>query len=869
MTKFAFKNNLNYNYWVEKRTAAGIIDNIVDRKKNINDFYDYLRKKFDYNSTLLAQLNKVINEYSGEIEKADRESDQEKIGRCFFQICHEADAIDLVRDKDNRGKEIGERAEKVFQQNTLFNFNQVSEENMDTLKRYLFRYAGRDYGLDGIAFYFDFVLQEIFLTYIPNELKKELEENPRTNFSRLDQDKWNNARNKLLKEIINNFKKADDNVALDLSRTEKSIQEVYPEFIQLIEEAKKSQDGKPDKEEGKFDKDREDALITDPQTGTNWNPVLTEGEKEIINDPNLDSSEAIQAAANLLSHLRSIRNDKANGGPGSLADWNSAEKVNKAIDDFQEKHYNNILSYQIAKENTDQGKAWKAVNSNTKFKNIAENIHKRYKELICNVSKHQTLENQIEELRERKKKVSEVTAKINEYWDEDKNQIIELKEKANVLGSNWGEKLLEKSTVEEIATEGDKLIKNIDERRKKEENKKEEYEKEIQKNVDEAWRFINNWHLTEEKANDLLRELRKFQIEWGASPIPAKYRALVEKDKPGLGDKSLSKTADRLQTRIRGERAIQTIKRELDDLNNDVDARVDQIRDLMAGNTGNNGRDRQITDDELHKSLENDSNLNPVYKGVIDWPTYIKRATTRQDLDVREANVNAKIAEIRGLQANTSDQKPRKYIPYLLQHFDLERKYNNFDRNLRGMSDEETIDDYENGGIRSINTLRPFRSALSIMLEQGKKLLDKNDNSQEAEEYRKNALDLLLKLEDYKNSTETSNKPMWLSYGREQSGVEDLIHDLLVRLREQNLAILTKWKDLLKKGKDESTARFIDSKFAIYQRNNNNRTNSQDIKNQRYEKEFQDEVSNYLNQQSQSRLQEEQQAIVQQNIPPK
>jgi len=174
---------------VEKRTAAGIIDNIVDRKKNINDFYDYLRKKFDYNSTLLAQLNKVINEYSGEIEKADRESDQEKIGRCFFQICHEADAIDLVRDKDNRGKEIGERAEKVFQQNTLFNFNQVSEENMDTLKRYLFRYAGRDYGLDGIAFYFDFVLQEIFLTYIPNELKKELEENPRTNFSRLDQDK--------------------------------------------------------------------------------------------------------------------------------------------------------------------------------------------------------------------------------------------------------------------------------------------------------------------------------------------------------------------------------------------------------------------------------------------------------------------------------------------------------------------------------------------------------------------------------------------------------------------------------------------------------------------------------------------------------
>lgn len=276
---------------------------------------------------------------------------------------------------------------------------------------------------------------------------------------------------------------------------------------------------------------------------------------------------------------------------------------------------------------------------------------------------------------------------------------------------------------------------------------------------------------------------------WAASPVPAKYRAVVEKDKPELGDKSLSKTTDRLQARIRGERAIQTLQRELDDLNNDIDARIDQIRDLMAGN---NRGDRQITNAELHKTLENDDNLNPVYEGAVDWPTYVKRAATRQDLDVREANINTKIAEIRGLQANTGDQKPRKkYVPYLLQHFDLEREYNNFDRNLRRMNDEEIIDSYENGGIRSINTLRPFRSALSIMLEQGKKLLDENDNSQEAERYRKNSLDFLLKLEEYKNSTETSNKPMWLSYGREESGVEDLIYDLLMRLRKQNLVALT------------------------------------------------------------------------------
>jgi len=107
-----------------------------------------------------------------------------------------------------------------------------------------------------------------------------------------------------------------------------------------------------------------------------------------------------------------------------------------------------------------------------------------------------------------------------------------------------------------------------------------------------------------------------------------------------------------------------------------------------------------------------------------------------------------------------------------------------------------------------------------------------------------------------------------LSYGREQSGVEDLIDDLLVMLRKQNLTILTEWKDLLREGKNESTVRFIDDKFADYRRNNN-RANSQDIKNQRHEKAFQAEMRNYLNQQSQSRLQEGQQAKVQQNIPPK
>jgi len=182
---------------------------------------------------------------------------------------------------------------------------------------------------------------------------------------------------------------------------------------------------------------------------------------------------------------------------------------------------------------------------------------------MCNISSHQTLENQIKSLRELKKKVSEVTTKINEYWDKDKNQIIELKEKANVLGSNWGEKLLEKSTVEEIATEGDKLIKNIDERRKIEEEKQKEYEKQIQVEIDKAQNFIKRTlSLSIKEANELLEKLRQFRDEYAASSTPAKYRAFLNKNK----EDAFNKLIGSLRIKISIDGAIESIDRELKDL---------------------------------------------------------------------------------------------------------------------------------------------------------------------------------------------------------------------------------------------------------------------------------------------------------------
>jgi hypothetical protein len=164
---------------------------------------------------------------------------------------------------------------------------------------------------------------------------------------------------------------------------------------------------------------------------------------------------------------------------------------------------------------------------------------------------------------------------------------------------------------------------------------------------------------------------------------------------------------------------------------------------------------------------------------------------TEEDLSKREVNIVTKIAKIRGLPSTANQTVEKKYHPYILVSFDLERRHRNFGRDIRNMNDEEKINDLENEIIRVINSLRPFRISLRDTLKQIRKLLDKNDKSQEAENYRKKTLDYLVELERYKNSTQDSNKFMYLSYGRERSAVDDLIYDLLVKLREQSLASLT------------------------------------------------------------------------------
>ena len=90
------------------------------------------------------------------------------------------------------------------------------------------------------------------------------------------------------------------------------------------------------------------------------------------------------------------------------------------------------------------------------------------------------------------------------------------------------------------------------------------------------------------------------------------------------------------------------------------------------------------------------------------------------------------------------------------------------------------------------------------------------------------------------------------------------------RLREQGSDSLTEQKDLIKAGKEGQILNFIDREFNTHRRLIvNNRSTSQDLKNQRHEKAFREKIKEYLEQQSQSQREQASQAQIQQNIPPK
>jgi len=564
----SLKSSSQYQTFLANRTIFGITDmektaHLDDVEKKVDDYISYLTTNFPSTANGLKELRE---EYRVKLDEAiNRDYNREKIQFILIEIFKHPDITDLLRDEAQK------KIDELFKKPVALNFHQVDETTIRRFKRKISN--ENESGADEIIFLTNFLGEEIFLNHIPAELQKELEKNPRTNFSRIDQTKWNTYRNNLLFKTFDNFPSTLDKEE-DLAEMEKEINKVYSQFLELIKEVKQSQNNKPDEligqagstNQGEGDgtsgvtgsggsqntelgQTTQNALITDPKTGENWDPELTDDEKAVINDPNLNTKGAIQAAAFLLSHLKSIQKD--NGDSKDLTKWNTAEEIKKAIQTFQSSHYNNLDSYKKAATDSDKNKAWKAVNTNTKLNNIAENVHQRYWKLICNVEDHQKLVNQTQITQA----ILNAANEVDSHWN--KAILLNKENKTGVLGTNWI-KGFENKELAGIETEKSRLTKKIEEAQESQRQEQLKNEKQIQDAINKTLIFFLNTNLPTEERYELLKELETYK-EWGSSSDHTKWLAVVNKNKEELGEKSLNKVIENLRIRIVGEESINTI----------------------------------------------------------------------------------------------------------------------------------------------------------------------------------------------------------------------------------------------------------------------------------------------------------------------
>ena len=161
---------------------------------------------------------------------------------------------------------------------------------------------------------------------------------------------------------------------------------------EIKEESNKQQEQQLETEKNNF-------LTTDPNTNQKWEPALTDKEKSIISNANLTTTGAVKETGILLAYLRAIRNDKENGGPGNLTDWDTKEKINQAIEVYHDNHFKNIQPYQSATEDSDKKKAWKA--NNISLKQALENIYNRY--FVLFATEYQNLQIELAQEKEKNK----------------------------------------------------------------------------------------------------------------------------------------------------------------------------------------------------------------------------------------------------------------------------------------------------------------------------------------------------------------------------------------------------------------------------------------------------------------------------------
>lgn len=182
MTNTILKSSSDYQTFLDKRNIFGLADKsrIGEMEKDINNYLDYVAKKFPLDS-VPEKLEELKNKNQDKLKQAISNLDRQRIREVLIAIFKDRDLVKLLKSQAQK------QIDELFKKTASLNFNQVDEEIISSFKGKIRR--GLSYSADEVVFLTHFLGEEVFLNHIPAELQKELEKDPRTNFSRVDQNK--------------------------------------------------------------------------------------------------------------------------------------------------------------------------------------------------------------------------------------------------------------------------------------------------------------------------------------------------------------------------------------------------------------------------------------------------------------------------------------------------------------------------------------------------------------------------------------------------------------------------------------------------------------------------------------------------------
>lgn len=212
MTNFAVKNNELYQNFLNQKTIFGL--KAAQNSQAVENYFNWLQESFP--NLDKQRLTKELQEKFANLD----------VSLGMKNILRDKEAVEKVK------KEIYSQLDQLLLgKNSFFN---IKPETIELLKEKI-AYGLAFQRVDNLAFWFKFYYQELFLNQLPNELRKELNREPKLEIYEINGEQkqsWDFWSNELLKRTVDYF--SDLESEPDLQTVNRETEDIYTELAKVI-----------------------------------------------------------------------------------------------------------------------------------------------------------------------------------------------------------------------------------------------------------------------------------------------------------------------------------------------------------------------------------------------------------------------------------------------------------------------------------------------------------------------------------------------------------------------------------------------------------------------------------------------------------